>query len=135
MRGNTKFDIFPIFTPLNAVKAEMDGSIGRRSLRHLNALSQNAKAPAAIDSAMNSHLQALTLLQNSVQSTSRKEKYRSTKAKPAERQYFNILDILLSILIYALTHGLQIYSKVCYLCVFIEKIIQLWLQYLALETP
>ena len=88
---------------MNAVKAEMDGSIGRRSLRHLNALSQNAKAPAVIDSAINSHLQAFRLPQNSVQSTSRKEKYRSTKARPAERRYFNILYILLSIIIYALT--------------------------------
>ena len=84
---------------MNAVKAEMDGSIGRRSLRHLNALSQKAIAPAAIDRAMYSHLQAFTLLQNSVQSTSRKEKYSSTKARPAERQYFNILYILLSIFI------------------------------------
>ena len=90
MRGKTKFDIFPIFTPLKAVMREMLSSIGRRSLLQRNPRSQKAKAPRAIESKTNSPLQPLTPSMKFCHSTSRKEAHSRSAAKAREKIYFSI---------------------------------------------
>ena len=93
--GNTKFEMLPMLIPLNVVVRDMLSSIGSRSLLQRRARSQKAKAPAAMESRIYSHLQLLTPSMKSVHSTSRNDAHSKTAAKAMEIIYFIVLLIFI----------------------------------------
>ena len=88
--GNRKLDILPILMPLKVVVLDIVSSIGRSSLRQRNPLSQNAKAPAIMESATNSQRHPFMPSTKSFHSTSLNEARRRRTAKAMDIIYLTI---------------------------------------------
>ena len=86
-----------MFTALKQVRVLVDGSIGRSSSRHLMPRSRNESSPDSMERMTNSHLQDLSAIMKSDQSTFRKQNHRRITARMIEMEYLRIFPTFLSI--------------------------------------